>query len=47
MKKAVIWGAGQVGVSALWHIALEYEVLGFVDSDTRRQTTTHLAGGGN
>lgn len=44
MKKAVIYGAGQVGVQILWNISYEYEVLGFIDRDERRQ---QLNGGGN
>lgn len=42
MKKAVIWCAGQVGISAMWHISLDYEIVGFVDSDVRK----HTGGGG-
>lgn len=42
MKKAVIWSAGQVGISAMWHISLDYEIVRFVDSDVRK----HTQGGG-
>ena len=43
MKKAVIWSAGQVGISAMWHISLDYEIVRFVDSDVRK----HTQGGGD
>ncbi len=37
MKKAIIWGAGQVGIQAMWHMSVDYEIVGFVDSDPRKQ----------
>ncbi len=43
MKKAVIWGAGQVGIQTMWHVTMDYELIGFIDSDVRRQTS---GGGG-
>ena len=39
MKKAVIWGAGQVGIQTMWHVTMDYELIGFIDSDVRRQTS--------
>ncbi|EDP3744635.1 hypothetical protein A3354_000589 [Campylobacter jejuni] len=43
MKKALIWGTGPVGMSVMWHISLDYEIIGFIDSDKRRHS---VAGGG-
>ena len=30
MKKALIYGLGPTGIQSLWHLSLEYEILGFV-----------------
>ena len=43
MKKALIYGLGPTGIQSLWHLSLEYEILGFVVSDERRIQT---GGGG-
>ena len=45
-KKAVIYGAGQVGVQIAWNLSDEYEIICFVDKDKRRQTTDANMGGG-
>ena len=39
MKKALIYGLGPTGIQSLWHLSLEYEILGFVVSDERRIQT--------
>lgn len=36
MKKAVIYGSAQLGVQIAWHIKWDYEILGFIDSDSRK-----------
>ena len=46
MKKALIYGLGPTGIQSLWHLSLEYEILGFVVSDERRIQTGGGGGGG-
>ena len=46
-KKAVIYGAGQVGVQIAWNLGDEYKIICFVDKDKRRQSdTSNVVGGG-
>ncbi len=43
MQKVIIYGAGQIGVITMWYMQIEYDILGFADSDVRKQT---IGGGG-
>lgn len=43
MKKAFIYGCGQLGIQIAWHISKNYEILGFIDTDLRKHTSN---GGG-
>ncbi|EPZ6340055.1 TylF/MycF/NovP-related O-methyltransferase [Campylobacter jejuni] len=42
MKKALIWGTGQVAVQTLWHIESDYEIIGFAESDPRRLKNKYI-----
>lgn len=39
MKKAIIYGAGTRGKQVALHIQLDYEILGFIDSDVGKHNT--------
>lgn len=45
MQKAIIYGAGTRGKQVALHICLDFQILGFIDSDVSKQgTTLHFEG---
>ncbi|EAL3634232.1 methyltransferase [Campylobacter coli] len=39
MKKAFIYGSAQLGIQIAWHVSKDYEILGFIDTDSRKYTS--------
>lgn len=36
MKKIIIYGTGVIGIHTLWQVSSEYQVVCFINGDTRR-----------